>query len=237
MGLTRLKKFNSWALTEEEKKDSKIIWKKFEQYGEATQNFWISRLSVRNYKQKVTNGEAEPVEEFMARCRPQAKLCDFKSDEMDDRLIEQLIAGTVHAKVQKELLAQDKKLTLDGAMQIAQKHEASLLHMKQLVETQSSNTSSAAVLVNAGKKNGVSQTCQKCGTSHSVKPKNACPSAWHKMQSMWTNEPLGKHIQGKFTGASSPAETTARSQHKTTIQITVQQHSGLGNSRGAIPYT
>ena len=82
----------------------------------------------------------------------QAQLCDFKAEEIEERLIEQLIAGTVHADVQKELLGQNKDLTLAKAMQIAGKHEASLNHMKQLAETQNTNTR-ASSSVNAVQKN------------------------------------------------------------------------------------
>ena len=176
-GVTGIKKFNSWGLKEEDKKKPDVVWSKFMEYGEGTQNYRIARLSLRNINQKMIDGSAETVEEFIARCRLQAQLCKFKEEEIEERIIEQLISGTVYQEVQKELLSKDDKLTLDEALQIAFKHEASLSHMQQLVQTQSTTTNAASV--NAVRKNGTAQKsrkCQKCGTLHPIKPITACPA-------------------------------------------------------------
>ena len=52
--------------------------------------------------------------------------CDYKTDEVeggnterDERLVEQLIAGTLYSDVQKELLAKDKNLKLEDALVVA----------------------------------------------------------------------------------------------------------------------
>ena len=169
MGITGLKKFNSWGLTEAEQKDPETVWRKFLEYGDQSQNHRIARLALRNFKQKVSGTEVEPVEEFLARCRLQAQLCKFAANELDERIIEQLIAGTVHPEVQKELLGKDDKLTLSEATQIARKHEASLHHMKQLVDTQPQQVTS----VNAMQRE---RKCGKCGQSHAAKPREICPA-------------------------------------------------------------
>jgi predicted Zn-ribbon and HTH transcriptional regulator len=166
-GVTGIKKFNSWGLSEADAKNPDVVWKKFLEYGETTQNFRIARLALRTFKQKVNGTDIESVEDFMARCRLQAQVCDFKPEEISERLIEQLIAGTAHPDVQKELLSQEKTMTLEQAMQISGRHEASLSHMKQLAETQMTSS------VNAVQR---SKKCQKCGTSHALKPRDACPA-------------------------------------------------------------
>ena len=75
--------------------------------------------------------DAEPADEFMARCRLQAKKCKFHDDkEKRGRLGEQLIAATPYSDIQKDLLAKDDKLALEEAIQVARNHEASLSHMK-----------------------------------------------------------------------------------------------------------
>jgi hypothetical protein len=52
--------------------------------------------------------------------------------EQDERLIEQLIIGTRHKKVQEFLLGKDDELKLDDAIDIARPHEATQAHMEQL---------------------------------------------------------------------------------------------------------
>ena len=206
-GVTGIQKFNSWGLSEADQKNPESVWQKFAEYGETgQQNFRIARLALRTVKQKLVNGETETVEDFMGRCKMQAQLCDFKAEEIEERLIEQLIAGTVHTDVQKELLCQDKDLTLGKAMQIAGKHEASLNHMKQLAETQNTNIPGNSS-VNAVQK---TRKCQKCGTVHPAKPKSACPahgSTCFKCQkpNHWTKmckaKTQGQHEQNEATKA------------------------------------
>ena len=52
--------------------------------------------------------------------------------KLDDRVIEQIIAGTEYPEVQRDSLAQEEAMTLGKASQIAKNHEASVSHMKQL---------------------------------------------------------------------------------------------------------
>ena len=56
--------------------------------------------------------------------------------EFEDRVIEQLIAGTYHSELQKQLLAMDNSLNLAKAIDIGRTHEATLLHMKELAQVQ-----------------------------------------------------------------------------------------------------
>ena len=89
-----------------------------------------------------------------ASCPSSLPWCDFKTDKgerdtnrkFDKRLIEQLIAGTAYKGVQKDLLGKDNKLTLEKAIQRAERHEACETHMKQLqITQQNKNTSIAAI--------------------------------------------------------------------------------------------
>ena len=191
-GVTGIKKFNSWGLNEDDAKDPAAVWKKFKEYGETSQNFRIARLALRTFRQKATGSEVEPVEDFMARCRLQAQLCDFRGEELNNRLIEQLIAGTAHPDVQKELLGKDKNLTLEQAVQIAGKHEASVNHMKQLAETQTTSTSSISAVQKRKK-------VSKMRYFTHVKTKKCMSSLWSKMLRMRKNASLGEHVQEQAT--------------------------------------
>lgn len=153
--------YNSWEITEEEKKDYKAIMKKFENYLEPKTNFRVARYNL----QKFMQAENESSDEFLTRCRTQAKKCKFDpAKEFDEKLIEQLIIGTRHKKVQKTLLGKDDKLTLDAAMNEARTYEALITHMSQLNSAQAHG---AQVNVDATRQFGKpkSDKCGKCGYS------------------------------------------------------------------------
>ena len=77
----------------------------------------------------------ENVDEFMTRCKAQAEKCKFEASELKVRLIEQLIEGTPHKKVQEKLLNKDEKLTLDDALDVARTYEATKAHMSAFSAT------------------------------------------------------------------------------------------------------
>ena len=80
--------------------------------------------------------EAETVDQFITQCRLQAQRCKFRdAKETEERVIEQLIAGTANEDVKRELLGKDEKLTLDEAVKIAQCHEAAIHHLLKLKES------------------------------------------------------------------------------------------------------
>ena len=67
----------------------------------------------------------------MMRWKTQAKYCRFRDAvETEKRLVEQLIMGVKHVKVQEKLLSRDEALTLDIAMDIAPTHETTLADMQ-----------------------------------------------------------------------------------------------------------
>ena len=180
-GNEALRKYNSWNLSATDKHNSVKVWKKFKEYGEVDQNFRVARLFLQGMKQ-VANVEStnkpEPVDDFIERCRVQARRCDFRDQrEIDERLIEQLIAGSLYTDVQKELLSKDRSLTLDEAIQYARMHEASLIHMNLLAEAQ--QQAQAQAEANPDKSVsavGKQRKCSKCGLHHPRNPKSKCPA-------------------------------------------------------------
>ena len=64
------------------------------------------------------------------RCQTQAKKCHFRDAiETEERLVEQLIMGVRHVKVQDKLLGQDEAHALDVATDIARTYQATLADM------------------------------------------------------------------------------------------------------------
>ena len=65
--------------------------------------------------------------------RNQATRCRFRDNgKSDERLIEQLIVGTKHKKLQERLLERGEQLTLDEAIDIARTYEATQSQMEEL---------------------------------------------------------------------------------------------------------
>ena len=123
--------FQTWNLSAEDQKDPAKIFERYKKHFEPKTNYRLSRFQL----QKMGQIGTENADEFMTRCRIQADKCKFSDTELESRLIEQIIIGTAHKKVQENLLSKDDKLTLDAAMDYARTHEATKAHMQALNAT------------------------------------------------------------------------------------------------------
>ena len=120
--------YNTWDLSDAEKGNVDVIWNKFAALIEPKSNYRLNRFHLQKFKQTNT----ESVDEFMTRCKTQARKCRFRDvTETEERLIEQLIVGVRHAKVQEKLLSRDENLTLDAALDVVRTHEVTLANMQQ----------------------------------------------------------------------------------------------------------
>ena len=103
----------------------------------------------------------------MTRCKLQAKKCKFwDNTDIEERLIEQLIIGARHRKVQEKLLRKDGDLKLDDALDITGTCEATMVHMEQLL---GEKTVSAISRKPQQNKTGPikEKFCKRCGLTHS----------------------------------------------------------------------
>ena len=124
---------------------------------------------------------SETVDEFMKRCKTQARKCKFRdATESEERLIEQLVVGVRHEKMQEKLLCRDDTLTLDAAMNVARTHEATLANMQQF-SGDASNIShvsrSRRTYEPSGRREEV-PTYANCGRYHA--PTDRCPAEGSK---------------------------------------------------------
>ena len=103
-----------------------VIWERFERQ---KVNHRLARYQLQQLRQK----NEELIDDFLTHCRNQATKCRFRDKaESDERLIEQLIVGSKHKKVQERLLKKGEELTLDEAIDIARMYEATVSQMEQL---------------------------------------------------------------------------------------------------------
>ena len=122
--------YNTWDLSVEDKKKPDVIWKKFVKQLEPKTNFRLERYHLKKPKQE----ESESTDEYMIRCKLQAKKCKFRDNTNTEKhLIEQFIIRTRHRKVKEKLLGKDGDLKLDDALNIAHTCEATMVHTKQLL--------------------------------------------------------------------------------------------------------
>ncbi|XP_037075829.1 uncharacterized protein LOC119096928 [Pollicipes pollicipes] len=153
-----LRFYNSWGLLAEGEKDPKKVWDKFQTQVEPKTNFRVARLFLQRLKQE----EGESFDDFVSRCKLQAQKCAFRDDqEFNEGAMEQIVIGTCHAEVQKELLSKDNTLHLDKVLEVGRTHEVSMRHMQQVKSMQSQDANQVAHYLQRSQKGN--KTCTRCG--------------------------------------------------------------------------
>ena len=137
-------------------------------------NHRLARYQLQQFKQK----NEESVNDFLTRCRNQASKCRFRDKiESDERLIEQLIVGTKHKKIQERLLEKGEQLTLDEAIDIARTYEATTSQLEQLEsEKKDINAIKGNVNKHCSDKKPMKMKCNNCGLEHPLRPRDRCPA-------------------------------------------------------------
>ena len=123
LGDEGLRRINASGLSDVEQKNPANLWSLFETQLKVALNFRIHRLSLMQYRQK----EKESLVEFVTYARTQAKMCEFEDKDMQERIIELVIAGTKMDVFRRELLGKEKGLTMQEVLNEGRKHEAAAL--------------------------------------------------------------------------------------------------------------
>ena len=102
-GKEGLRRYNSWSFgNDADRRNPSVIWEKFLKQIEPQVNFRIARFCLQNYSQE----ETENIDDFLGRWRLQAQKGKFRDQrEMEERIIDQIIAGTKFSELQKQLLS------------------------------------------------------------------------------------------------------------------------------------
>ena len=131
LGPQGLEIYDSWTMSDADRKDPEKIWDRFSEYFEPKTNYRLCRYQLRNIKQD----EKEPVDSFVRRLKTHAKKCSYTAEQLEDHLIDQFIVGITHGQVRKKILDQDpSKLTLDTCINFARTYETTdkqLLHFSE----------------------------------------------------------------------------------------------------------
>ena len=159
-----LQRFNSWLL---QSADPEVIFTCFRERLEPPDNFKISRLKLEKFHQSAD----ESLDMFVNRCKLLANQCDFKEDELNERLVESIISSTPMAEFQKEMLNKPKGMKLCDTL--GRSHEASANHIRELQQLHSGPVRQS---VDGIKDRGRHTTrCKCCGDDHQVGKQN-CPA-------------------------------------------------------------
>ena len=113
----------------------------------------------------------EKLDDFANICRQIARKWEFDAKELDERILEQIIASTPITEFQKELLVSKKGFTLNDALQLGRTYEASKSHI-QTLQSLYHNSHIDAVQ----QQRRTQSVCKNCGKQHRF-GKEHCPAA------------------------------------------------------------
>ena len=168
MGPTGIDLIHTFSLPEAKLKDPKEILDRFAEHFKPKTNFRLARYNL----QKMHQGPTESVDDFVARLRLQSDKCKFTGEERPQRILEQLIFGAAHAKIQEKLLTKGEELTLDEAINLYRTFEANQQHMEQFREPSEGQIHAIRHSRGARPKE---VRCRYCDRTHEMS-RNACPA-------------------------------------------------------------
>ena len=160
-GKEGLRRYNSWSFgNDADRRNPSVIWEKFQEQIQPQVNFRIACFCLQNYSQK----ETENIDDFLARCRLQAQKCKFSDErEIEEKIIDQIIAGTKSPEQQKQLLSKNETMSTLEVLNTCKSYEASINYMRQMDELQGKCDNQISAI-----KHRLEDTdnCGKCGLNH-----------------------------------------------------------------------
>ena len=164
VGEEGLRRINASGLSAVDQKKPERLWDLFEKQLRVAVNFRIERLNLMQYRQK----SSESLDAFVTRARTQGLRCEFTDPELQERIIELVIASTPIAEFRRELLDKDKTLTLQETLNTGRRHEATEKGNEQIRTLRESATDQTSIDHVSKKK-----PCWNCGRHHAYR---RCPA-------------------------------------------------------------
>ncbi|CAE1292604.1 unnamed protein product [Acanthosepion pharaonis] len=160
-----LRRYNSWSMTDDDRKDPQ----KYSLPSWSSSNRQPTTAFLDSNSANTNKKPTETTDIFVNRCRLLAKKCDFTADEVNERLVELLIASTPIPELQKELLNKPKGYKIEEAVKLARSHEASAIYVNQLQQLQGPPqiaTINRGTHQQQGSDRKYGQVCKNCGRNH-----------------------------------------------------------------------
>ncbi|KAK6170572.1 hypothetical protein SNE40_018935 [Patella caerulea] len=164
-----LKIFNTFDLTQDERKNPDAIFQKFEERLKISKpNFRAARLDLHFYYQR----KDETLDEFYTKCNEKTAQCEVNPDEEKERILEQILASTPIPDFQKWLLSQKADVTIDAILETGRQYKTPL-HNIQHIKDRSTNQVTFNAINKANKP--YKSRCKCCGLDHPL-GKSSCPA-------------------------------------------------------------
>lgn len=157
-----LRRLNASALSDADKKKPAKLWEFFEGQLKLNVNFRIHRLQLMQFRQR----SGESLDDFVTRARTLALKCEFGDDELQERVIELIIASTPYEGFRNLLYSKAKGTKLADVLSEGRKYEAIYAGNHRL--TQLGLSTEAIQTVTRSRR-----ACPNCDTQH--KPRE-CPA-------------------------------------------------------------
>ena len=157
---------HTFDMTDAEKQDPQKILDRFTTHFAPKTNFRLARFNL----QRMQQGSGETVDDYVARLRLQSDKCKFTDIERPHRILEQLIFGSSHPKVQEKMLVKGEDFTLDQAIDLCRTYEANRQHMADFKEEGQAGKATVHMM-NKTKE----VKCRYCSRTHEASRK-ACPA-------------------------------------------------------------
>lgn len=164
-----LKRLNVSGLTDEQKKDPKELWAFFNGQLRVGVNFRIHRLHLMQLRQKP----GENLDDFVTRARTLATKCEFAPDELNERIVELVIASTPFDAFRNDLYSKAKGHPLAEVLAEGRKYEAATAGNNQLHKLGMATTDDKTEDTPVHGIRGRDRKCGNCGRNH--KPRQ-CPA-------------------------------------------------------------
>jgi len=166
VGNEGLQRINTSGLSDADQDDPDKLWKLFEDQLKVKVNYRVHRLEFSQYRQQTN----ENLDTFVNRCRSKAKDCSFTAPELDERIIELVIASTPFEQFQRRLLEKEKGYTLKEMLEEGRQYEA-ILAGKLSID----NLGNSAIHAITRTHQKQPHKCKYCGGRHEAK-KELCPA-------------------------------------------------------------
>ena len=166
LGPSGVEIFDNLTMTDADRAKPAAILDAIASYLEPKTNFRLARLQLRD----MTQATSEPVDAYLTRLKAQASKCEFLNEALkNSELIDQLIKGTAHRSVRRQLLDKNPQdLTLNSAADIARVFESTQRQLRLM----NPQEQPGAVPVAAVKKH--EHKCRYCGLQ--PHDRSTCPA-------------------------------------------------------------
>ena len=235
MGPQAIELFDNWTLTEEQRHNPEDVWSAFQNYFEPKSNFRLARFQLRDLVQQAN----ESIDTYVNRLKVQAQKCNFSSTSIqEDNIIDQIIKGTHHAAIRKQLLDHDpSKLTLNKVLDFARTFEATQSQLQQFSQAQASSIS--AVKKHYSKPAKPKQTqhktnlCKFCGGPYHKR--DVCPASGQSCNRCHKIGHWGKVCRSTDLTKKSPknkhdTHQKSKPQHSQKQKVSTIQHDNFSSS-------